>query len=237
MTGTKMEIAAGRGRTDADRALLVLSGEIGNITGWWTRNWKKETDGMEMSASVVELAKSLAKAQGEMKHAKKNATNPHFRSSYANLESTLDACKEPLAKYGLSVVQMPFDNDGRIGVETILLHESGEWIKGNLAVKMTQETNPQNAGSILSYLRRYSLQAAVGIATEDDDANAATGKPTSVDTAPAVTLDPAVLATLTEAKTVEELQAAWNKIPVGSRHGYTATKDAAKARIAKGAVN
>lgn len=187
---------------------------------------------MDTSPSIGELAKALAKAQGCMKAAQKTKSNPFFKSKYADLEATWDACRDALSKNGLSIVQMPFDNEGRIGVETMLLHESGEWIKGNLAVRMAKDNDPQNAGSIMSYLRRYSLQAAVGIATEDDDGNAAPVQ----DDRPAVPLDPAILASLAETQTLDELKAAWNKIPVGNRHWYTATKDAAKERITKGAA-
>ena len=189
---------------------------------------------MEMSASVMELAKALAKAQGELKSAKKNKVNPHFRSQYADLESTLEACREPLSRNGLSIVQMPFDTDGRIGVETVLLHESGEWIKGNLAVKMTQETNPQNAGSILSYLRRYSLQAAVGIATEDDDADAVSDKSSFIaEDRPGTPLDKDILAGFEAAATEEEVKKVWAGVPANQRPAYTAAKNAAKDRVAK----
>ena len=191
---------------------------------------------MEKSETIGKLAGAMAKAQGELEGAKKGGFNPHFKSKYADLESSWDACRPYLSKYGVAVVQMPFDSDTKIGVETMLMHESGEWVKGSIGVKMAQDTNPQNAGSILTYLRRYSLQGAVGIAPEDDDANAASGKAPPADNRPPVDVDEKIVATLDAAKTLEELQKAWNAIPVGSRHGYTAVKDAAKARIGKAAA-
>lgn len=188
---------------------------------------------MEMSGTIAELAKALSKAQGEMKGAKKDSTNPHFKSQYADLESSWDACRGPLSKHGLSVVQIPFDSEGKIGTETILLHESGEWIKGTISVKMAQDTNPQVAGSILTYLRRYSLQGAVGISPADDDGNAAAGKAApQAEEKPPVNLDDAVLKSLRDAKTPEEWKVAWNTIPVGNRHGYAAEKEAARVRFA-----
>ena len=136
----------------------------------------REGDPLHTSPTTNELASALSKAQGELKGAKKDSVNPHFRASYSDLESTWDACREPLSKHGLSVVQMPYSTgDGRIGVTTRLMHSSGEWIEGNIDVMMAQVTNPQNAGSLLTYLRRYSLQGAVGINSTDDDANAASG--------------------------------------------------------------
>ena len=192
---------------------------------------------MEMTPTIGKLAEALSKAQGEMEGAKKDSTNPHFKSKYADIESTWAACRAPLSKHGLSVVQMPFDREGKIGVGTVLLHDSGEWIRGEISVKMTQDTNPQIAGSILTYLRRYSLQGAVGIAPEDDDGNTATAKQGyTVQPEDVPTGDPVILATIDAAKTVEELQAAWNKIPVGVRRSYTAAKDAAKERIGKAAA-
>ena len=132
---------------------------------------------MNHSESIVKLACAMSKAQGAIKGAKKDSVNPHFKATYADLESTWEACREPLSKNGLSVIQFPYSRDGKIGIETMLLHDSGEWIRGEIDVKMTSDTNPQIAGSIVTYLRRYSLQGAVGIAPADDDANAASPKP------------------------------------------------------------
>jgi len=129
------------------------------------------------SESIAKLAEALSKAQGAIKGAKKDSVNPHFKAAYADLESTWDACREPLSKNGLSVIQFPYSRDGKIGIDTMLLHDSGEWIKGEIEVRMTQDTNPQVAGSIITYLRRYSLQGAVGISPADDDANIASPKP------------------------------------------------------------
>jgi hypothetical protein len=190
---------------------------------------------MERSGSIAKLAEALSKAQGELEGAKKAGFNPYFRSKYADLESTWDACRPALAKHGLSVVQMPFNinNTGMIGVETILMHESGEWISGSISLRMEEETNPQNAGSILTYLRRYSLQGAVGIAPEDDDANAAAGRPVARETT-AKDLDEGIVASLESADSLESLKAAWAAIPASVRPAYAAIKDSAKARIQSG---
>jgi hypothetical protein len=146
------------------------------------------------SESIVKLAGALSKAQGSIKGAKKDSVNPHFKAAYADLESTWEACREPLSKNGLSVIQFPYSRDGRTGIETMLLHDSGEWIRGEIDVRMTLDTNPQVAGSIITYLRRYSLQGAVGIAPADDDANAASPKPAqkTPDVAPQSTQTPTV---------------------------------------------
>lgn len=126
-----------------------------------------------MSATIGELAKALASAQAEMSPAKKNATNPHFRSTYADLASLHEASRHALVKHGLAVVQLPGRReDGTTTVTTLLIHSSGEFLGDEAGVRLTQET-PQAAGSVISYLRRYSYAAVLGLGSEDDDGAAA----------------------------------------------------------------
>ena len=129
---------------------------------------------MKHSESIAALAGALAKAQLQIEPASKNATNPHFRSHYADLASIWDACRGPLNTNGLSIVQFPCDGEvGRIGLCTMIVHSSGEWMSETITVKALKE-DPQFLGGVLTYLRRYSLAAVVGVtATEDDDGNAA----------------------------------------------------------------
>lgn len=127
------------------------------------------------SASIAALAAALAKAQGEMEGAAKGNINPHFKSKYADLASVWDACREPLSKHGLSILQ-PVKADGpQVTVTTILAHSSGEWIEESLTMTAQQNT-PQGVGSAITYGRRYGLASMVGIAPEDDDGNAASGQ-------------------------------------------------------------
>lgn len=126
-----------------------------------------------MSDSVAALAAALAKAQGMMSHASKDAQNPHFKSRYADLAAVWSAVREPLSVNGLSVVQTVAQGDGTVGVRSLLLHASGEWVCSVLEMPVAQKT-PQGYGSALTYARRYALAALVGIAQDDDDAEAAT---------------------------------------------------------------
>lgn len=127
---------------------------------------------MNKSESIKELATALNLAQAEMSGAKKSAINPHFKKSYADMGSVVEAVKGPFSNNGLSYSQFPIFRDGLVGVETILMHNSGEWISNELLLPMVKQ-DPQAAGSALTYARRYSLQAIAGIPSEDDDGNAA----------------------------------------------------------------
>ena len=131
---------------------------------------------MKHSESIKEIGTALAKAQKVMKGAKRDSANPFFKSKYADLASVADACRDALADNGIAVVQPPSsDADGRVLVETMLVHSSGEWMSETLAVK-PKDDGPQALGSVITYLRRYALAAFAGVAPEDDDAEAAEGR-------------------------------------------------------------
>ncbi len=123
---------------------------------------------MNKSDSIKELATALNKAQADMSGAKKKATNPFFKSKYSDLNAVVDAIRIPFCDNGLSYSQFPIFSDKCVGVETILMHESGEWLSSILMLPMTKQ-DPQAAGSAITYARRYSLQSIAGIPSEDDD--------------------------------------------------------------------
>jgi hypothetical protein len=129
---------------------------------------------MKSSDSIAGLAAALAKAQGEIQNAAKNAKNPHFKSNYADLAEILNTVRPVLSRHGLSVIQVPGFDDGAVTVETILAHESGEWVAG-VAAAVPGKVDPQGIGSAVTYLRRYALAAFAGIAQEDDDGQGAIG--------------------------------------------------------------
>jgi hypothetical protein len=131
---------------------------------------------MQMSASIAALAAALSKAQGEIDGATKGKINPAFKSKYADLASVWDAIRAPMAKNGLAVVQAPnVDGEGRVTLCTTLMHSSGEWLSSCYPVNPTKP-DPQGVGSAVTYARRYSLMAMVGVCPEDDDGNAASGR-------------------------------------------------------------
>jgi hypothetical protein len=128
---------------------------------------------LKHSDSITNLATSLATAQGELEGAVKDSNNPAFSSKYADLSSVVAALKACFPKHGLSYSQCPCTNDkDEVGVETMLMHSSGEWLLGDAYFMPVAKANAHGFGSILTYARRYSLAAMAGVAPEDDDANA-----------------------------------------------------------------
>lgn len=127
------------------------------------------------SDGVDKLFESLGEAQKVMTGAVKDAKNPHFGNKYADLASVWDACRQPLADNGLTVLQPVSADGGKVTVTTILAHKTGQWIASDLTLT-SAKVDPQGVGSAITYGRRYGLSAMVGIAPEDDDGNAASGK-------------------------------------------------------------
>jgi hypothetical protein len=107
----------------------------------------------------------------------KTATNPHFRSKYADLSACVEAVIEALNANGIALIQRTLDCADGVVVTTVFLHESGELIDSGKLHVPAAKNDPQGYGSALTYARRYSLMAACGIAPEDDDGNAASRKP------------------------------------------------------------
>ena len=135
---------------------------------------------MNKSESIANLALALNQAQQQMGGAVKDSKNPFFKSTYADLTSVIKAIKDPLCANGLSYVQFPITSAGGngIGVETILMHKSGEWMSNEFTMPMVK-SDPQAAGACLSYARRYGLSSVLGLPVADSDAEAAMmrGKP------------------------------------------------------------
>ena len=132
---------------------------------------------MNKSESIANLATALAMAQMNIKGAIKDSNNPFFKSKYADLSSVVEAIRPAFGQCGLSYIQRvePSDRD-EVRVETILLHASGEWLSCGVLNLPVSKADAQGYGSALTYARRYSLAAACGVAPEDDDGNAASGK-------------------------------------------------------------
>jgi hypothetical protein len=132
---------------------------------------------MQTSETLGKFADALAKAQGTMKAATKNALNPHYSSRYADLDAIMDACRVALSAHGIAVNQFVTAVEALVTVTTRLTHTSGEWVASSLPVR-ARDATPQSIGSAISYGRRYGLAALAGVvADEDDDGEAAQAKP------------------------------------------------------------
>lgn len=151
---------------------------------------------MNKSESIVNLAVALSKAQAELPIIKFDSVNPFLKNKFASLGAIVEGARPVLAKYGLAVSQLVYSegnpslqitvNKGSkgelidstevsestiAGVETILLHSSGEWISSQFSMPVGDEkgkSSAQVAGSIITYIRRYSYAAILGIIADED---------------------------------------------------------------------
>ena len=139
---------------------------------------------MDKSETLGELAKALSTAQERMQSASKDSTNPFFKSKYADLTSITSAIRDAIKGTGLSYIQVGHDSDHAAGIETVILHSSGQWMSAGILRVPVSKDDAQGYGSACTYARRYSLSAAFGVTTDDDDGNAATTAKPSADIKP-----------------------------------------------------
>lgn len=123
---------------------------------------------MLRSESIGALAAALSAAQGAIRPAIRDAQNPHFKSKYADLSSIREACRAPLASNGLAVSQAVDIDGDRTVLVTTLMHSSGEWLSSCYPIDPVKR-DPQGMGSAITYARRYSLAALVGVVSDEDD--------------------------------------------------------------------
>lgn len=163
------------------------------------------------------LAKAFVAAQKATESVKRAATNPAFKTKYADLAHVVEGVVPALNAAGVGVLQFPTFDGEMVGVTTTLLHESGASVTSTLHLRPSK-TDPQGVGSAVTYGRRYALLAMTGAAPEDDDGNAASGpraepRPEAKRTEP----KPPTLAeradrlavTLNAARTEDEVRKAW----------------------------
>lgn len=182
---------------------------------------------------MKQIASALVKAQKAFGPALKTATNPHFKSRYADLAACVEAVIGGLNDNGIALIQRNSLDDAGVTVETVFVHESGEMLEcGKLHVPAAKH-DPQGYGSALTYARRYSLMAACGIAPEDDDGNAGSKPAPKVSDA---TIN-ALLDDIAESNSHDQLKEAFFKAikEVGNdqiaRDQITKAKDARKATL------
>lgn len=133
---------------------------------------------MNLEHSNPALFAALAKAQGEVENASKNAANPHFKSKYADLAEVLNTVRPVFSENGLSIIQSTEFDGALVSVTTTIAHKDGGYVSSKASC-VPSKTDAQGVGSATTYLRRYSLASACGVAQEDDDGNSSAhnGKP------------------------------------------------------------
>jgi ERF superfamily len=133
---------------------------------------------MRTSESIKALAPALTLALGKLEGAAKTAKNPHFKNTYADLASVVDASRSILAESDLAVMQSPgLIIEGRLQLFTRIIHKSGEWIEGEFHMPLAK-SDPQATLATLTYARRGALMAILGIPAVDDDGETAVGRGT-----------------------------------------------------------
>jgi len=117
------------------------------------------------SESIKVISMALVLFHTKLRNVGKDGKNPFFKSDYATLSNILKGIREPLLEAELSFVQFPV---GENGLTTVLMHSSGEWIEGTYFMK-PMSAKPHDAGSVITYQRRYALGAILGINIDNDD--------------------------------------------------------------------
>jgi hypothetical protein len=142
---------------------------------------------MNKSVSICEVASALSKAQAEIPAVKFDSQNPFLKNKYASLGAVIETARPVLAKHGLAIVQSPVSSGEQIGITTLVTHTSGEWLEDTIYINSTDSKGlsvAQSAGVVISYLRRYSLQAFLNMYADEDtdghkvEAPAAKAEPT-----------------------------------------------------------
>lgn len=137
---------------------------------------------MERSESIVNLSKALVKAQSEMGAVSKGAVNPYYNSKFADINEVIKTVKEVLNNNQISFLQplkvIDVAGEKVSVIETILIHESGEYISSQIEVVSKDKNDPQKFGLSITYSRRFGLQSMLGLPAEDDDGNKASDKST-----------------------------------------------------------
>ena len=135
---------------------------------------------MNKSESIKNLSVALKKAQSEMGEVGFDSNNPFFKSRYASLGAVINASKKALADNGLSISQPATANEYGVGITTVLMHDSGEWLESSVTVPLPEPTYTdkngeikqnnysQEAGKIITYLRRYSLASILNLYSDED---------------------------------------------------------------------
>lgn len=180
---------------------------------------------------MKQIAAAFVKAQKEFAPALKTATNPHFKSKYADLAACIEAVIDALNRNEIALIQQTHPSEDGVTIETMFMHSSGETISGGKLHVPALKQDPPGYGSALTYARRYSLMAACGIAPEDDDGNAAKAprpRPRLVTVSRSIE---ELSEFLGKSKTIADLQIAWLQLTKEEQEMCAPIKDGIKANL------
>jgi hypothetical protein len=166
------------------------------------------------SESIAQIAKALSQVQAEIQNPANSAVNPFFKSKYAPLPDVLKIIRPLAGKYGLAIIQNSYNEEDKVFINTLIIHESGEWIETDPLVLKPEKNTPQGVGSAITYGRRYAISAVFGISSEeDDDGNSnEKEKPKAKKDEPAVeTVNPELAAAKKKAMDICKEKAAMNE--------------------------
>lgn len=116
----------------------------------------------------MEIYKKLFKLKSEIGKISKDSTNPFFKSKYFDVNALLEHVEPLAAKHGLLILQ-PILN-GKV-MSQIIDPDTSEMVTSE--IELGNIADPQKKGSEITYFRRYTLQALLGLQAEDDDGNKA----------------------------------------------------------------
>lgn len=130
------------------------------------------------SENLDKLFKGMNAFRSQLKQPIKDAKNPFFKSNYVTLEGVQNAIDAGIKGTGLAYTQIvKNDDNGNVGVETIITHESGQYLTTGVLALRPEKATPQGYGSTITYAKRYQLASAFGVSSDiDDDGNAGSFK-------------------------------------------------------------
>ena len=192
---------------------------------------------MNLEHANAALFAAIAQAQGEVENATKSATNPHFRSKYADLAEVLNTVRPVFARHGLAIIQSVSSDQQLVTVATTIAHKEGGFVTSSMSCTLPT-SKIQDLGSMVTYLRRYSVAAMTCISQEDDDGNAASQRPAKASTEPQ---KPSPTQALTDAATVaqggtEALKAWFGGLTKSEREAIAASPEWTIIKAAAGKV-
>ena len=127
---------------------------------------------MKHSEKIGLITAALIAVQQEIEPIKKDSVNPHFKNSYASLDSIIEKVLPVLSRHGIALVQGGSENERGVAVNTMLMHTSGEWVESEFVLPLEKAT-AQSAGSAIAYGRRYGVASILALTMVDDDGEAA----------------------------------------------------------------